>query len=252
LAGAFAVQAQTRPALAFEVASIKPNNSNDGVSGGCHGVDTLYTPGQVNAAPPLGRCRIRSARLSHMIGIAFKGVTMNLIQSGPEWIARGDERFDVDAKAEDPTKATDQQLLEMLQNLLVERFQLKYHKEPFEAAGFALMVGKNGPKLEATKSQDAIWESNFKSRKSASDPHALRVRKCSMEHLAELLTLVANRGPIVDHTELKGEYDLSLTWDDEAGPTLVSGLSRLGLRLEPQKVQQSRFVIDSAQRPSAN
>jgi uncharacterized protein (TIGR03435 family) len=251
LAGAFAVRAQTRPPLAFEVASIKPNNSNDGVSGGCHGVDSLFTPGQVNAAPPLGRCRIRSARLSHMIGIAYKGVTMDLIKSGPDWIARGDERFDVDAKAEEPTKATEQQLLEMLQNLLIERFQLKFHKEPFETPGFALMVGKNGPKLETTRSQDPVLDSNFKSA-GKGEPHLLRLRKCSMERLAQLITLMGNHGPIVDHTELKGEYDLSLTWDDETGPTLVSALSRLGLRLEPQKVQQARFVIDSAERPSVN
>ena len=149
-----------------------------------------------------------------------------------------------------PRRATDQQLLEMLQNLLVDRFQLKYHKEPFEMPGLALTVDKNGPKLQATKSQDAVWDSNFKSKPS-SDPHFLR-RKCSIEHLADSLTLVANRGPVVDRTGLKGEYDLSLTWDDEAGPTLVSALSRVGLRLEPTKVQRARLVIDSAQRPSAN
>jgi uncharacterized protein (TIGR03435 family) len=42
-------------------------------------------------------------------------------------------------------------------------------------------------------------------------------------------------------------------WDDDAGPTLDVALQeQLGLRLESQKVPVAYFVIDSAQRPSAN
>ena len=51
---------------------------------------------------------------------------MQVLETGPDWVQRGDLRFDVEAKAEDPASATRQQLLPMLQNLLVERFQIKF------------------------------------------------------------------------------------------------------------------------------
>jgi uncharacterized protein (TIGR03435 family) len=51
---------------------------------------------------PLGRCVITDARLSHLIGIAY-GVSMQTLDTGADWIQRGDLRFDVQAKAENPT-----------------------------------------------------------------------------------------------------------------------------------------------------
>jgi len=82
--------------LTFEVASIKPANEPGGVQGGCHGVDSIYTPGQQASAPPLGRCVITDGRLSHMVGIAWD-VTMQMLKTGPDWIQRGDERFNLEA-----------------------------------------------------------------------------------------------------------------------------------------------------------
>jgi uncharacterized protein (TIGR03435 family) len=76
------------------------------------------------------------------------------LKTGPDWIQRGDQRFNVEAKAEDPSKTTEQQLLTMLQNMLVERFQLEFHRETIETAGFALVVDKNGPKLHASTSDE--------------------------------------------------------------------------------------------------
>jgi uncharacterized protein (TIGR03435 family) len=211
------------------------------------------TAGTAPVVPPLGRCVIHAARLSHLIGIAY-GVQMDQLKSGPDWIARGDERYDIEAKVDDPTKVTEKQLLEMLQNLLTERFELKFHLDPIEVPGFRLVVGKNGPKIQTTRSIDAIFDSNIKSAKrERGDPLTLRLRKCSMPRFAEMLTWAGNKGPIVDRTGLTGEYDLSIAWDEEAGPTLATALSeQLGLKLEPQKVTRSVFVIESAEKPSAN
>ena len=90
---------------------------------------------------------ITNARLSHLINIAWDLQSMALLKSGPDWIARGDERFNVVAKAEEPGKATEEQLLSMLQTLLIDRFQLKFHRETTEMPGFALMIAKTGTKL---------------------------------------------------------------------------------------------------------
>ena len=93
---------------------------------------------------------ITDARLSHLIGIAY-GVSMLNLKTGPDWIQRGDLRFNVEAKAENPTTTTERQLLTMLQNVLIERFQLKFHHETSEISGFALVAAKNGPKLQVSR-----------------------------------------------------------------------------------------------------
>jgi uncharacterized protein (TIGR03435 family) len=103
---ALAVLAQAQ--AAFEVASLKPANPGlNGFRGGCHGIDSKYRGANERAtAPPLGRCVITDARLSHMIGIAFQVGSMNYIKGGPDWLSTGTDRFTVDAKVEDPTKGS--------------------------------------------------------------------------------------------------------------------------------------------------
>jgi len=242
-------------AQSFEVASIKPSRPGpNGVEGGCHGIDSVLTPAQKANAAPLGRCVITDARLSHLVSIAWGMQTMQMIESGPDWIQRGAERFDVVAKAEDPSKATEQQLLTMLQNLLIDRFQLKFHRRPEEVPGFALTVAKNGPHLDASKSEDSDFSLGKNGGKpSPGQPVELHLRRYSMAMLARLLSTFGGHGPGIDKTGLDGLYDFTLAWDDDAGPTLTVALrEQLGLRMEPQKVEVSYFVIDSAQRPSAN
>jgi uncharacterized protein (TIGR03435 family) len=176
-----------------------------------------------------------------------------MIKSGPEWIARGLERFDVVAKAEDPSKATEQQLLTMLQAMLVERFQMKFHREPAEEPGFALIVAKNGPLLQLSKSPDAALSLGAQGKPRPGEPVKLRARRYSMALLVRFLSTFGGKGPGVDKTGLDGLYDFTLSWDDDTGPTLSDALrEQLGLRMEPQKVTISNFVIDSAQRPSEN
>ena len=247
---------QAGPApVTFEVASVKPAPPGpNGVHGGCHGIDSVYTPGQTAAAPPLGRCVIGDARLSHLVNIAWQMQMMQLIKSGPDWIAGGDERFNVEAKAENPTKVTEKQLLAMLQALLVDRFQMKFHREPAELPGFALTIAKNGPKLHESTDQDQGF--NFgrgQGKPVPGQPTTFNARRFSMQRLVDLLSTFGGRGPGIDKTGLQGVYDFTLMYDDDAGPTLDVALrEQLGLRLEPQKVPVAYFVIDSAQRPSAN
>src|SRR5215831_7498359 len=115
----------------FEVASIKPTKLLTGVRSGCHGIDSKFAPNDPAAGIPLGRCVVSSGRLSHMIGFAY-GVTMDMLKGGPEWVAQGDDRFDIEAKVEDPSTATEAQLKQMFQALLAERFKLKFHRETRE------------------------------------------------------------------------------------------------------------------------
>jgi uncharacterized protein (TIGR03435 family) len=60
----------------------------------------------------------------------------------------GDTFFDVVAKAEGEATPTKDEFRTMLQNLLADRFKLKVHRELREMPVYALVVGKNGPKLK--------------------------------------------------------------------------------------------------------
>ena len=248
-----AVTAQN-PRLEFEVASVKLDKAYDdnvgvGVSGGCHGVDSRYTSVDAAAALPLGRCVVTSARIGHLVSIAW-GLPMRMIEGEPHW-PDGSDRFNIEAKAEEPAKATQAQLLVMLQTLLIDRFQLKFHRETVEQAGFVLVVGKNGPKMKPTKSKDVA--TGFGGQiKPAANRGTLSARKITITRLVEILSFI-RWSPVVDKTGLDGEYDFTLNWDEDEGPTLRAAVEeQLGLKLEPQKVPVSLFVIESAQKPPPN
>src|SRR5262249_27681074 len=154
-----------------------------------------------------------------------------------------------EAKAESPRTATEEQLLHMLQALLIERFQLKFHRENIQQSGFALAVGRKGSKLQKSTSEESGMVSAG-GKPSRGRPISITFRKCTMASLATMLSNVGP-GPVVDKTALPGEYDFTLSWDERDGPSLFSAVDeQLGLRLEAQKVQVSMFVVDSAQKPS--
>lgn len=258
---AAAPQSQSGDAhLTFEVASIKVAPLGGGVRGGCRGIDTKYDPRETSgglAPPPIGRCVITDARLSHLIGIAF-GVSMQTLKTGPDWIQRGDLRYNVQAKAEDPSKTTEKQLLIMLQNLLQERFQLKFHYETKEQQGYSLTVAKNGPKLKPSVSDETKISFLGPNGENVGKPMmgrlvTLNAQRYSIPMLLNILNAFGDAGAGVDHTGLTGVYDFKLFWDQEGGPVLSTALrDQLGLSMKAEKVPVSTFVVDSAERATPN
>jgi uncharacterized protein (TIGR03435 family) len=63
---------------------------------------------------------------------------------GPEWIFSA--RYDITARL--PENATKAEVPEMLRNLLIERFRLKYHQETRDLPGYALLAGNGHLKLK--------------------------------------------------------------------------------------------------------
>jgi hypothetical protein len=97
------------------------------------------------------------------------------------------------------------------------------------------------------------WDLQSMALLKSGRPISLRARAFSMAMLVSLLSRVAERGPGIDKTGLEGVYDFTLSWDEDAGPSLTTALrEQLGLRMESQKVPVSFFVVDSAQRPAEN
>jgi uncharacterized protein (TIGR03435 family) len=217
---------------AFEVAAIKPSDPGVRVP-----IDLRVLPG--------GRLAVTGYTLKLLIHDAY-GLKYNQISGGPAWTDT--DRFDIAAKAEgDPSH---EQMMKMLQSLLAERFQLKIHRESKEGAVYALVVAKNGPRLQAAKTGE---ESFLRFNRTG----VVTGQNTSMSLLADRLNDFDFGRPVLDRTGLKGNFDFKFEYapDDakpDSGPSIFTALQELGLKLEPQRGPVEVLVIDRAAKPSGN
>jgi uncharacterized protein (TIGR03435 family) len=156
---------------------------------------------------------------------------------------------------------------EIVQNLLAQRFALKFHEEKRKMTAFALTVGKNGPKM--TKTADASLSPNF----SANPLGVLGAQSATMGDFAHSLQGAILGQPVVDNTGLSGRWDFTLKWtpdetqfagapvkvpppaadDANAPPPLFTAIQeQLGLKLEAQKVDAPVILVDHVEHPSPN
>jgi uncharacterized protein (TIGR03435 family) len=110
-------------ALRFEVASVRPVK----IDTDPHGVPLVVNHGRV---------ALEDASLRQIIGHAYNVQRVRVLNC-PSWC--DSEGFDVVAKAGDPD-ATQDQIRQMLQTLLLERFKLAAHREKGEMQMYALVV----------------------------------------------------------------------------------------------------------------
>jgi uncharacterized protein (TIGR03435 family) len=220
----------------------------------------LSDPGEAFAAPeflPGGRFRANIA-LRAIIERAYDIEDYQLV-GDPAW--EKSERYSIEAKADSP--ATDEQLRLMVQTLLGSRFGLKAHRETRDLPVYALVVGKNGPKLTAAKDATqcgghgcfGIGKGSF-SAKGATIPWT-----------AKTLNRILDR-PVLDRTQLSGNYDFILhfdpstasapmmaavsTEDSSQGSIFTAIQEQIGLKLDPRKEPVEVLVIDHMERPSGN
>jgi uncharacterized protein (TIGR03435 family) len=302
-----AVLAQS-PAVApaFEVASIKPApafNPADVAAGKLH----------VGVTIDGARVDIGFLSLADLIPIAYRLKRYQV--SGPDWMAA--QRFDVQATI--PEGASKDQVPEMLQALLAERFKLVAHRDSKENSVYALVVGKNGPKLKESP-PDTAAPSDDPANGGASIGTAkgqvqvnvsgkgtvitggqmgktrmamgtdgmmhLEAEKLTLAAFADLLSPLLDR-PVVDMTDLKGNYQISLSLSmedlrnlarsagmampgqagrgpeagrqpadaasDPSGGSIFSAVQGLGLKLESRRVPVENLVIDHLEKnPTEN
>ena len=253
--------AQAQQKMEFEVASIKPNNS------GGHGIQIMMSPGRFVAKNVTAKILIMQAY----------NVKDFQVTGGPAWISS--DHFDLDAKTggeEEPkdAKPTKEQMMAkaeqtrlMMQSLLADRFKLKSHDESKEAPVYALVVGKNGPKLKPT-------EPGTEGRQMMRMGHGqLSAKKVTMDALANQLANHVGRN-VVNKTGLSGEFDVDLEWSpdpnqsgpfggpppgeapppvDSSGPSIFTAVQdKLGLKLEASKAAVKMIVVGSIEKPSDN
>ena len=124
---------QGQPVQQFEVAVIRPDLAGANV----------WTSFEVFEG---GRLRITNEPLKLLIRAAF-GIQNAQIAGGPAWIET--DRFDIEAKTGDGKKIDQGEMTPLLQNLLADRFRLKFHHETRELTVYAITVDdKSRPKLK--------------------------------------------------------------------------------------------------------
>jgi uncharacterized protein (TIGR03435 family) len=264
----------------FEVASIKPSEKIDAMSGAQVHVGIQIDGAQVHAS---------SFSVKDYIRIAYKVKDHQVV--GPDWIAT--DRFDIHATL--PAGSSRDQVPEMLQALLEQRFQLKMHRGSREFPVYAIVVAKDGAsKLKQSPLDPEVVDAS--GRKAPLDvqgsggrggttvkfgrgayytfgDNKFEAHKLTMQILADTLSRYVER-PVIDMTGLDGTYDVALEFTPEdyrvllirsaisAGITLppealmflqgasdesiFKGLQTVGLKLEQRKAPLEVLIVDSA------
>jgi bla regulator protein blaR1 len=262
----------------FEVASIRPANSDGG--GGFKSKD-----GGGGVVPFEIEHRTFTSRNMTLYALIIQAYSLRgcrplgagdcaRISGGPDWIKK--DRFDIRAKMPDdsPDYTTIQfangqapRLLLMLQALLADRFNLKIRRETRQLSIYALTVAKKGPKLHAAKAEEPALGPVFRPVEHPNGETTLQmtVQNQSLQEVANVFSMFMDR-PVVDRTGLKGKFDFKMEYDentdipalalpgaDLVGPALFTAFrEQAGLKLQATKGPVEVLVIDHAEKPSEN
>jgi uncharacterized protein (TIGR03435 family) len=190
--------------------------------------------------------------------------------SGPDWMEA--QRFDITAKL--PEGAAKDQAPAMLRALLADRFKMTMHREKKDHPIYALVVAKDGPKLKESAPVPAAAATGgptgpVRTSMSAAGQH-IEAQAITLPALADLLAPLVDR-PVVDMTELKGTYQLTIDIPtkevmamvakqaaaagialppgagapaDPTGGSIFQTVQQFGLKLDPRKEPVDAIVID--------
>lgn len=266
---AFAAAASAQQPLSFEVASIKPSDPQPmGMM-------------RVGMSSDAGMVRYSSISLRDLIRTAYRVKDFQV--QGPEWLESA--RFDITAKL--PPGASENQVPEMLQTLLADRFKLTIRRDSKEETVYALTAGKGGLKL--TPAEVETGDKQLKSPDGKPHPMMmmqlqpggashLRAPAASVASLAEMLSRFTER-PVVDMTGMEGQYSFDLMFTPETmrglpgggpppggipvnrapetpsepAPSIFDAIQKYGLKLDARKAPMELIVVTHAEKtPSEN
>ena len=279
--GATVAFAQNSARMEFEVATIRPSAQSPEAG--------------VTAGVRIDGAQFRSAflTLKDYLATAYRVKVYQI--SGPDWISS--DRFDISATLP-PGSAN--QIPEMIQHLLEDRFQIKMHREKKDFPVYVMEVGKGGLKMQATGPDPDPANSDARTPvtitgsgnaqgvsvnlgRGASYTFAnnkFEGKRLTTEMIAATLERFVDR-PIVDMTDLKGAYDITLEVTQEdyramlihaavaAGvslppealrfldgasvPSLFEAVQKVGLKLDARKAPLDMIVVDDARKtPTEN
>ncbi len=233
---------------AFEVATIKPSK-----------------PGQQGKVITIRGTRVvtMNTTVDDLITFAYS-LQIKQIVGGQPWMET--EKFDIDGAPDVPGMPNLKQMRAMVQKLLVDRFQLKFHDEKRELTVYALTVAKGGPKLTKSTAESDLPGMGMRGLGGVVVQNATMLDFCQM-----MQGTIVDR-PMVDQTGLTGRWNFSLSWtpDDtqypgmglkipppsekaDAPPPLFTAIQeQAGLKMEATKAMTPVMAVDRVERPSAN
>lgn len=244
----------------FEVATIKPNNSN------ATSMQALFIRGR--------NFLTRASSLADLIAFAYQ-VQAKQIMNAPEWSDK--DRYDIDATIEQEGSPNPEQVRIMIRKLLTDRFKLAFHHDQREMSAYVLTVGKEGNKLKPTQLNGTLPGIGMR---PGTGGVTLMIRNGKINDFTGFLQSLVLDRPVVDKTGLTGRYDFECTFSPDesqfnghpprfprqnnadsgstdtaapAAPSLYDAIQQeLGLKLSAEKTAVDVIAIDHVEKPSAN
>jgi uncharacterized protein (TIGR03435 family) len=235
----------------FEVATIKP--SEPGKPG------KLFTVRGQNIVTV-------NTTLDDLITMAYD-IHVKQVTGAPAWVES--EKYDLEIKPDVPGQPNVKQMKMIIQKLLADRFQLKFHRDKQEMPVYAITVSKTGAKLTKSEADPNSLPGLFFGRGSPGTN--FNVRNATLAEVASVLQGSVLDKPVVDQTGLTEKYDFTLKFTPDAGqmagfgpqPPATDNLDappdifaafqqQLGLRLASARAPADVLVIDQVEKPSAN
>lgn len=229
---------------AGEVATIKPNRS-----------------GQQNRRIQINQqIRATNVSLKDLIKF-FYDVHEKQIEGGPGWMDT--DRFDIVVQPAAEGKISPAQGRTMIRKLIVEWFNLTFHREEREVPVYTITVDESGPKM-AEGDPNGPGDPDFNGLGN------MKAKAMNMDELAGVLQGVVLDRPVLNRTGLSGKYVFTLVWaPDESqfagvpqrpSPQAFAGRDdlfsamreQLGLRLEAVEAPVEMLIIDQADKPAVN
>jgi uncharacterized protein (TIGR03435 family) len=237
----------------FEVATIKPSNPT--------------RPGWGIGINPSGMINTLNTTLADLMKFCYDLHPKQVINA-PAWFDT--EKFDVSAKPDTPGMASLPQMKVMMQQLIVDRFGLKFHNDKRELPAYAVTIVKGGEKIKK--------EENVKLPLpgfGGMPQRGFNIRNATIAEFASVMQAQFMDLPVVDQTGLGDtRYSFILkftpdpgmrpfggaappgpppTPDADAPPDLYSAMEQqLGLRIQKTRTNVSVMVIDKVEKPSDN
>jgi uncharacterized protein (TIGR03435 family) len=109
--------------------------------------------------PTPGRVYLEGISLGVLMRIAF-GIQEYHLAGTPGWMVS--EHYDIDARA--PVNTPPEQLNAMIQSLMADRFQLRFHRETRDLPVYTLTAARSGFKLKPAKDGSCIPIERFRDR----------------------------------------------------------------------------------------
>jgi len=235
----------------FEVATIKPSDPN--------------RPGKLFTVRGQEVITINTT-MSDIMTMAYD-LHAKQIVGAPSWFES--DKFDITGKPDAPGQPNVAQMKTMLQKLLADRLQLKFHREKRELNVYTLTPGKTGVKFSKSERDPNSLPGLFFRGPGTN----LNVTNATMAEFANLLQTAVLDKPVLDQTGLKEKYDFILKFTPDPGqlrglggpptaaandnldapPDLFTAVQQqLGLKLESAKAPADVLVIDHIEKPSEN